>query len=54
MLSFARSRLFNVAIKNFKQTETLLPTLATPVRKYSSHVESNEEFDARWEAFFKK
>ena len=52
MLSLARSRLFNAVVKNFKQSEKVLPT---SIRNYSSgHVESNEEFDARWESFFKK
>ena len=42
----------NVAVKKIMQTEKVLPKLAS--RNYSHHVESNEEFDARWEAFFKK
>ena len=53
MLSFARSRFLNAAVKSLLKTEkAALPTL---VRNYSSgHVESNEEFDARWESYFKK
>ncbi len=44
----------SVAIKNLVQSEKIVPTVSL-TRKYSSQkIETDEEFDARWEHFFKK
>lgn len=51
MLPYARSRLMLALNVNAKQWFTA----ATTTRTYASHAqETDEQFDAKWEAYFKK
>lgn len=52
LASLARRSLVNVVLSNLKQTEKTLQPVLT--RNYSAKVESDEEFDRRWEAYFRK